>query len=52
MADARMIQFTLRLPEEIVMALRERAAEEDRSPSAEVRRLIRRHILQDKEKAA
>lgn len=49
-----MIQFTLRLPRDIVLALRKRAEREDRSPSAEVRRMIRRHIIEadDLQKAA
>jgi plasmid stability protein len=50
MPDDSMIQFTLRLPREIVTALRERAAQEDRSPSAEIRRLIRQHIMEPQQK--
>jgi hypothetical protein len=47
-----MIQFTLRLPRHLVVALRERAKKEERSPSAEVRRLIRHHIIEDQTRAA
>jgi hypothetical protein len=37
------VQFTIRLPLRHVEVLRARAAEEDRTPSAEVRRLIRQY---------
>jgi hypothetical protein len=42
--EGKTTQFTLRLPTQIIKDLREIAAREERSPSAEVRLLIRRHI--------
>lgn len=41
------VQFTLRLPQETIDALRRVAAKEERTPSAELRLMIRRRIEQD-----
>jgi hypothetical protein len=42
------VRFTLRLPRRHVELLRERAAEEERSPSAELRLMIRRRLEEEK----
>jgi predicted transcriptional regulator len=46
------IQFTIRLPEKHVEALRERAEREDRTASAEIRRLVRQYVEEPATKAA
>lgn len=46
------VQFTIRLPLKHVEILRARAAEEDRTPSAEVRRLVRQYAEGDELKEA
>jgi hypothetical protein len=42
--EEKSMQFTLRLPVKVLNGLREIAAREERSPSAEVRLLVRRHV--------
>jgi len=44
MAERETVQFSLRLPAEHLSALERKAADEDRTVSAEIRRLIRRYI--------
>ncbi len=44
MAERETVQFSLRLPAEHLSALERTAADEDRTVSAEIRRLIRRYI--------
>ena len=42
--DRRQVQMSVRLPAELAEALERVAASEDRTVSAELRRIIRRHV--------
>jgi predicted DNA-binding protein len=44
MPENNMVQFALRLPEPLLAELKQVAADADRTPSAEIRQLVRRHI--------
>jgi hypothetical protein len=46
------VQFTLRMPTRLVDELRRIAAREERSPSAEIRLLVRRHVEASLKEAA
>jgi hypothetical protein len=46
------VQFTLRMPTELVNELRRIASREERSPSAEIRLLVRRHVEASLKEAA
>jgi hypothetical protein len=41
------VQFTLRLPRDLLAAVEEQAAENERTTSAEIRLLIRRHVEEE-----
>jgi hypothetical protein len=50
--EEKTTQFTLRIPKQLAADLRQIAAREERSPSAEVRLLIRRHVASSLREAA
>lgn len=47
--DRRQIQMSVRVPVELAEALERVAEKEDRTVSAELRRIIRRHVLDARE---